>query len=390
MNQKKAFCKKPTRSLLLTSMFFLAMAVSTYAQKASTIIALRLNGKSANSVPCTVLSPGSGGNNKTVNVGDQFKSGTTLIIPLNTIVVLRSAGGQQEVTPVNSSKPIEYKIEFTEHGESHVVKGMGAQIVNTVNKTLGYNYRNKNEKGTTAASKGTVFTFTDLSEPGKEKAIIKTKEGTINIIDKVPCTVNGQPIKTNRRGGVATKAVAKTQSAGDNEYTSTNSPVEYGDYKYAVDYIQKEINNEIEKGGVDPEDLADDLMCLGDLYMDMKEPAKAIKPFEDAANYYAHSYGEDDLSTTEARLAAAEAYIKSGNNEQGLAIVKECIKNLEEDLSEDEEDLAYLKENGDEEGEEILCDDIAETCAFLGWAYEIEGDEAKSEQYYTRSEANCD
>ena len=157
MTQRNKFCFCQIKLQLLIPVFsLLAITVSTYAQKASSVIALRLNGKSANSVPCTVLSPGSGGNNKVVNVGDQLKSGTTLIIPLNTIIVLRSTGGQQEVTPANSTKPIEYKIEFTVHGENHIVKGLGAQIVNTVNKTLGYNYRNKNEKGTTAASKGTT------------------------------------------------------------------------------------------------------------------------------------------------------------------------------------------------------------------------------------------
>jgi len=36
----------------------------------------------------------------------------------------------------------------------------------------------------------------------------------------------------------------------------------------AVSYINDEING----GETDPEDIADDLMCLGDLYMDMKQP----------------------------------------------------------------------------------------------------------------------
>ena len=121
---------------------------------------------------------------------------------------------------------------------------MGAQIVNTVNKTLGYNYRNTNERGTTAASKGTVFTFTDLSESKSEKATIVTNEGTINIIDQVPCTINGQPIKNNRKGGITTKSVSQTQSAGQATFTSSNKPIEYGNYNAAIAYIKNEINNE--------------------------------------------------------------------------------------------------------------------------------------------------
>jgi len=42
-----------------------------------------------------------------------------------------------------------------------------------------------------------------------EKATITTAEGTINIIDKVPCTINGEPVKNNRKGGVTTKSVSK-------------------------------------------------------------------------------------------------------------------------------------------------------------------------------------
>ena len=74
------------------------------------------------------------------------------------------------VKPTDPAKSMEYKVEFTSDGENHIVKGFGAQIVNTVNKTLGYKYRNTNERGVTAASQGTEFTFTDLSESKSEKA----------------------------------------------------------------------------------------------------------------------------------------------------------------------------------------------------------------------------
>ena len=319
-----AFCCK---LCVVIAILFLLMLNSVYAQKFSTITGLAFNGKSATSVNMNIFPPGKGGNKTVANINDHLPAGTRMIIPPNAIVKLQSPGGTQVIKPTQG-KPIEYTVEFTAQGENHVVKGLGAQIENTVKKTVGYNYRNTNEKGTTAASKGTVFTFTDLSDGKNEKATITTAEGTINIIDEVPCTINGEPVKNNRKGGVTTKSVSQTQTAGDNAFTSSDEPLDYASLDAAVNYI----NNEINGGETDPEDIADDLMCLGDLYMDMEQPEQAIKPYSKAADYYLAEYGDDDLSTIEARLSLAQAYIEANNDAQGSAIVTECISILEENL----------------------------------------------------------
>ena len=151
------------KQCVVIAIVFLLMLNAVYAQKFSTITGLALNGKSATTVNMNIFPPGKGGNKTVANINDQLPAGTRLVVPANAIVKLQSPGGTQVIKPTQG-KPIEYTVEFTAQGENHVVKGLGAQIQNTVKKVAGYNYRNTNEKGTTAASKGTEFTFTDLSE----------------------------------------------------------------------------------------------------------------------------------------------------------------------------------------------------------------------------------
>ena len=369
-------------AILLLLLFIVGVAG---AQKTSTIISLWENGKSVSSVNMNIFPPGKGGNKTVANINDRLETGTKLIIPANVIVMLESQGGTQ-VVKSTKGKPIEYTVEFTTQGENHTVKGLGAQIQNTVKKTVGYNYRNTNEKGTTAASKGTVFTFTDFSTGDDEKASIITTEGTIIIIDKVPCTLNGEPIKSSRKGGEVTKSVSKTQTAGDAAFTSSDAPVNYESLDMAVDYI----NNEIKNKDIDPEDIADDLMCLGDLYMDADKPVEAVEPYSMAADYYLDEYGDDDLSTLEAQLSLADAYIVAKDDAKGMAITEKSINILKEILDIDLDDLNFSKQNNDAEAEDFICSEITDLYNFLGWAYDIKGDQATSEEYYKKEEAGCE
>lgn len=359
------------------------------AQHMSAVVALRFNNQSTSKAKVNILPPGNGANKTEISVSDKFESGTKMIIPTGTVVVLQSPGGTQVISCINQAKSIEYKVEFSDKGENHVVKGVGAQIENKVKKTLGYSYRNTNERGTTAASKGTEFTFTDLSDGKNEQAKIITKEGSIKIIDQVPCYVNGKPIENDRHGKLTTKSISKTQSAGDNIYTSNDEPVEYDNYQSAVNDSKNEIEREMQNGDVDPEDLADDLMCLGDLYMVVKEPLKAIDAYNKASGYFADVYGEDDLYTIEANLSLAAAYLAAGNAAESKEIINASIKFLEENLEDAEDDLKFVKEDDDAENEDIICEDISEIYGYLGWAYDIAEDHANSEKYYKLADEDC-
>ena len=359
------------------------------AQQVSAVLALRFNNQSTSRAKVNILPPGKGANKTEIAVTDKFESGTKMIIPIGTVVILRSPGGTQVVSNINKEKSIEYKVEFSDKGENHIVKGVGAQIENNVKKTLGYSYRNTNERGTTAATKGTEFTFTDLSDGENEQAKIITKEGSIKIIDQVPYYVNGKAIKNDRHGKLTTRSISKTQSAGDNIFTSSDEPQENDNYESAINDIKNEIEMEMQNGDVDPEDLAGDLMCLGDLYMVVKDPLNAIDAYRKASDYFTEVYGEDDLYTIEANLSLAAAYLAAGNAAESKEIINASIKFLEESLEDAEDDLKFVKEDDDAENEDIICEDISEIYGYLGWAYEIAGDDANKEKYYKLADEGC-
>ena len=142
----------------------------------------------------------------------------------------------------------------------------------------------------------------------------------------------------------------------------------------------------------DPDELADDLTCLGELLMDDGKPGEAIEPFRKAVSIYQGEYGSEDWSTIEAKLSLAEALVSTDNANQqgeGTTIAANVIKVLENNLSIDQEDLNYVREENDEEAEQIICEDIIDTYGFLGWAYDLAGNENMSNQYYDKMEKGC-
>ncbi len=124
--------------------------------------------------------------------------------------------------------------------------------------------------------------------------------------------------------------------------------------------------------------------------MDMEQPEQAIIPYTKAADYYEAEYGDDDLSVIESRLSLAQAYIDAKQDEQGLAIVSKNIDILNEIVEVDLDDLDFAKQHDDDdEATDFICSEIAEAYDFLGWAYEIKNDNATSEEYYNKANADC-
>lgn len=364
------------RLLAITCLFLCGVRV-LYAQ--STIIGLRFNNQSVEKAKLTIILPGNDGNKSEAKKGDLVVSGSKLIIPANTIVMLQSPGGKQKLSST-TGQPLEYTLEITGKGENHVIQGLGAQIQNSVTKTLGYNYKVNNGKGTTAASKGTEFTFTDLSDDKNEKASIVTSEGTINIIDQVPCTINGEPVKNERKGEAATQSVSHTQTAGDSEFTSSDDPIDYPSLDAAVKKIEDEINS----GEIDSVDIADNLNCLGILFMDAERFEDAVKAFSQAYEIYENEYIPDDMITLEAKLYLAEALVAtkdSVNQFHGRTMANDMLALLWENLNFDKEDFRFTQTK-DKKAQEGICRDIAFDYQLLGWAYGIAGDTPRSDKYY--------
>ncbi|WP_411894859.1 hypothetical protein [Winogradskyella sp. A2] len=361
-----------------TSCMLLFGLNSMFAQ--SVVTNLKYNNQSVQSANTTVMLPGNGGSSSVLKVGDQLQSGTRLIIPPYTIVMLQSPAGRQICSSIKG-KTMEYTVKMTPKGENHYVRGQGAQVKSYVNKSVGYNYRVNNGRGTTSAARGTEFTFTDMSAGNNEQAIITTEEGSINIIDQVPLSINGQSAPTNKRGEPITQAVSRMQSAGDQQFYSSDQPIEYADYSQAISYISNEIYNII-----DPEERADNLLCLGDLYMDFDQPQNAVDPFNQARLIFEEYYGPDDLYTLEAVISMSEAIAKSGDVQNANAWIGNAYNILVELANWNVEDLNYLDtldyfEEEDHEAYDIISSELSEIYGLIGWAYEVTGD-VSSEYYY--------
>ena len=324
--------------------------------------------------------PGKGKKSAQVQTGTVLYSGTEMIIPDHVKIIVKSPGGTQTLES-SAGKKYTYTINFTAEGENHVIKD--AKMQSEVPPRIAYNYRVTTAGGTTCAVKGTEFTFIDESEGKTEKASITTKTGAVIIIDKVPVSINHELLKT-KQGNPVTKSASYTQSAGSATFVSSNKAIEYNSVEDCIKLIQQEINAE-----TDPEDLADDLMCLGDLYMNKNMPKNAIVPFRRAAAYLEKMYGPEEMETIEAKLSLADALIETAdpsNTEEGKEIVSQNIKILERELAESIEDY---KDETDTEDKEFICEDLKEFYEYLEWAYHLLGKEAKSEEYKKKSDSDC-
>ena len=385
MNTKKynVFQNPSTWQPAILFCLIMAFGITSIVAQSS-VIGIRFNGQTVNSANTTVMPPGQGSTKAQINRGDVLASGTRLIIPAGTVIVLQSPGGKQ-VCSSTQGKSMEYTVKITAQGENHTVRGQGAQISSTVAKSVGYNYRVNNGRGTTSAAKGTEFIFTDMSTTNTERAVISTQEGSINIIDEVPVTIGGQA-STNKRGEPLTKAIAQVQSSGSGDYYSTDSPVDYNDYSQAIYDVTAEINA-IE----DPEERADNLLCLGDLYMDIDQAQNAIDPYYQAYVIYNDYYGPDDLDTLEAQLCVADALEFSNRVDEANQYIEHARNMLAALHQMNVEDIEYLDQLGyyDEEDIYAICDELSDIYDLLGWSYEIQGDEAQSQEYYDASDAVC-
>ena len=389
MKSKTHLLSQNYSALLSTILLFLITIFNSNEMVAqSTITGIRFNGQNVSSANTTVMPPGEDSRTQ-IKTGETLPSGTRMIIPPGTILFLQTPGGRQ-VCGATQGKSIEYtvKINYKDgqyKGENHTVSGKGAQISSTVKKGVGYNYRVNNGRGTTSAAKGTEFVFTDLSDGNNERAVISTQEGSINIIDEVPVTIGGE-ISKNKRGEPLTKAISQEQNSASGNYFSSNSPVDYNDYNQAIYDVTAEINA-IE----DPEERADNLLCLGDLFMDIDQAPSAIDPYYKAYEIYNDYYGYDDLDTLESQLCVADALMYSKRAGEANNYIQHARGVLVELLEIIVEDLEYLNQLDyyDEEDIYAICDDLSDIYDLLGWSYEIQGDESESEYYYGLSDTVC-
>lgn len=364
-------------SLLLIGALFVLPCHAAFAQ--SKVMALGVNMVSAQQASVGVYPPeGKGTIKKVLSLNDDLPSGTKLVIPGNTVIKLRSRGGEQNIRSINN-KEYEYRVDYEAKGELHTIKGNGSELKNIVspNNGVGYTYRNSNDRGTTAASKHTEFTFADNSQGDNDRAAIATQEGAIVITDEVPITINGQFVTNNIDGEKSSKTVSYDQVAGE-KFTSTNSSIEYKSLDEALAKILGD--NQNTRKGITARNA--DLMCLGHLYMAKGQPAKALEAFSLVLNYYQVQYGDGSVKSINVMMFTAEAYLAL-NDPEGRQLAVDCVGWLTKDLKEIDRERAY-SQNGN-----LFCAEYAEKCKFIAWGYKALGMAAESEQFARKAAINC-
>ena len=156
----------------------------------------------------------------------------------------------------------------------------------------------------------------------------------------------------------------------------------YDNYSLAIQDVYSDINLR-----PDPDDRANNYLCLGELYLDTNEPQLATEQFRQAVAIYEMYYGDEDMSTIEAKLSLAEALMAIDPNsfeaDSIMNVVEEALLDF---LSFDKEDLQYIN---DPEERELICEDITELNEFLGWLYDIKGDYIESQNYYNDADNGC-
>lgn len=377
--------RRPYYKAISVACLLIAFRHATLAQQYSIVTGLGVNGKTANNAEVVVFNRGKAGTKTVLKLNDTLFSATQMIVPPKVVIKLQSTGGTQ-VIKSTSGQPIRYTVNFTQEGENHVVNGVGAQIENRVKKTLGYNYRNRNEKGTTAASKGTIFVFTDSSAKDTKKTSFHTSEGKIFILQKAVCTINNQKIENGRNGRPSTKSVVRLQGEGDAGYTVRDTICNYLNIGRALEYLKTA--GWFDEFDPDPEEVADNRMCLGDLWMFSKSVPDAIDPYASAVRNYERLYGPGDLLTIEASLALAQAHKILKNEGRADDIVKICMENLYRQLDIELTNQQFLisKKN---KGSSLFCYKIGELYNLLALAYDIQGNKEESKKYYNKQRSAC-
>lgn len=201
-----------------------------------------------------------------------------------------------------------------------------------------------------AHAEGTVYSIE--STPNSKKAKFSTEDNSvIKILDPYACNVQG------RGDDSRDLTLYKTEQLDSNgEYSSGDLPPVSYNYAEAVDYMINRINSKMESDGYEIiEELADDYVVLGELYLDGREYVKSIDMATEARKIYAE-WEPDSQDYYYASLLLADALIENGELDRGGTLANELLPIFLTEL-----DYIYDDCHGQDVNED------------LGWAYDVLG-----------------
>ena len=303
--------KKPSNQsikYLFTHLLVLLICYSGFSQSA--ISKIQYNGQDYTQANIVITLPKGKPQNATVQVGQQFASGTMFQIPAYTTVFLSSNGNTQRLGP--GSK---HMASAGPKGEKH--KTFFGKVKHYVSNKLSFYKASGPNNKYQGAVEGTEFTVEAVGKNVK----FHTTEGSVQIQKRVKVTVN-QQAAVNRTKERELYTIEKSYvREGDPEmyydYNAYEQPVEFGSYQDAIDRYQSELDQGY-YNGEDPFYLADEYSLLGELYMDSGDYAGAINPLNKALNLWIEIDPYDPL-IAEHYLNLAEAHYLSGNQDTGVS-----------------------------------------------------------------------
>jgi hypothetical protein len=353
------------------------------------IVGMQYNGQFANSANLTILSPKGQPFSGTVpfDPNKQYASGTTFRTTNGTSISVLCKGQTQIVAP-NAT----LKVSLVNNGiKAETLSGSVKHVLKDVKSKLSF-YKAGNGY-TWAHAEGTVFEVEAYSK--SKKARFSTQEGTIAIIEEVPISINEAAKNQIDRNGKADErqltASRKTiNTVGDTYITENIQPIQYATYKEAVDAFDDETYAKNEHVNLNYPDwtlieqLADDFMLLGGLYLENGQPDMAIDPLRYSVAYTSAT-DPGGILILESYLYLSEALILSedeSNYNEGMSMATTIVESLNEVLDESIIDFDYATANQDDELAWDIAQEIIDICEYLGWSHDLLGETQAADQYY--------
>ena len=226
-------------------------------------------------------------------------------------------------------------------------------------------------------------------------------EGKVAVYKKIPIEIGKKRASKKRITRTETSYIKPGHTHRVHSYRDIK-PEQYN----SLEAVEKKIDEEINKWKGQKDNIAqlhygELLMLKGDVAMERshtesesyEETFKAIIDYEAAVAVYEKIHSEDHLNVAEADIALAGAYYHAAQDpssaDGGAAFKKKgdeslstAIALIEEDFKINKDHYDHFVQDNDLHTAWAVGKDLVHDYEDLGWAYELKGDTAKSNEYY--------
>lgn len=361
--------------MLLLVFFFVSVSMIQIKAQGTKVISIEYGGSQVGQTNLVVIEPKQKQKNTTVYSNNTiFPSGTKIVTPGSTTVEIGANNNQQKITPNTV-----HEVILTAKGEVH--KTIRGKVLHYINyNPKGYSYRasgNKEVKKGSVVPQTTVFSV----EVENEKAKYETIKGQITAFEQVHYNVQeASKNNTSKRNRPITATKSQTISAGESAYLDDDiDEIDFYTYEEALAELQSQFDDYTSY--TDLEQIADNNLAIGELYLDDDDPDTAIDYFNKALDSY-YQLEFEEMSIAETQLLMAEAYYMLNYPEDSRYYASQAIENITPILEFNIMDYNFAVEDGDYYLADEIAYDLFYNYDYMGWAYELLNDLATADYYY--------